>query len=467
MTEAISSPPLPARPQLQHNLSSQKSDLSTKSLPDLPSSKIRFEPNDNVSFISAVRQMELYEAPFMNETNDYLVVENNHTQPTLTTENEFWNKLIFDYSNEIIRKREVDLLENEILKGIPPTIRSTIYIKTLQTNYKFTNTHTFEDLKRKASRYNGEVSKLVKSGNSKDILSIFYSMFPEDGLKNASKFLGGVTDLIIDIPDLSDEDKIFILFKIYKVYVNEKQEDFVYKINRSFEDHLGCFKHIASQGINWSNYYKSILPKFFELDVETSLLILDLFIFEGFDFLLRLILWIFTQNEDNLAELNGEELSNYITSIEFLTENELNFKEILELNPSIIKYENELYLIKSNSMNNNSNELKNLIEINDDLQIKINELNSKINNLQITHTEISEQSEEYHTNLTKAETKRQDLITKRDQLKEKYEHLTMKENLLNTIKANKEFSERNEELQQQLTNLQKSVSDKKQKLVAT
>ncbi|KAI5959075.1 uncharacterized protein KGF55_005566 [Candida pseudojiufengensis] len=445
------------RPQLNEK---SGSDSSNRSLPEIPQTKIIFEPTDNLSFISIVKQLERYE---INETNEYIRIEKHNRFNKLSIDNEFWNKYILDYSNEIIRRREIDLLENEIIKGIPESIRSIICLKTLNINYSFINDHALDDLKIKSSRYNGEVSTLVKTRNGKEILSIFYSMFQDNELKDCGSFLGNITDLIIDIPGLSTEEQIYILFKIYNIYRFEKKDDLIYKINRSLEDNLSSFNHIASQGINWSTYYKSVLPKFFALDTETSLIILDLFLFEGFNFLLRLIVWIFINNQ-NLSELNGKELSNYINSIEFLTENEYNFKEILNLNPPIINYENELYLIKSNSMNNNSNELKNLIDINEDLQIKINESNVKINNLQATHIEISQQSQEYNKNLSQAEEKRQTLVRERDELKQKYNHLTMKENLLNTIKANKEFSERNNELQQQLNTLKNSIAEKKHKL---
>ena len=50
------------------------------------------------------------------------------------------------------------------------------------------------------------------------------------------------------------------------------------------------------------------------------------------------------------------------------------------------------------------------------------------------------------------------------ELQEKYQNLTMAENLSNTIKANQEFSQRNFELELQIKNLQNSIEEKNAKL---
>lgn len=86
-------------------------------------------------------------------------------------------------------------------------------------------------------------------------------------------------------------------------------------------------------------------------------------------------------------------------------------------------------------MNNNSNELTNLKEVNDELVVKINDLRRKIDSLQATHYEISDQSEQYTKDLSEAEIENQKLLKRQAELQEKYQNLTMAENLSNTIKA--------------------------------
>lgn len=137
---------------------------------------------------------------------------------------------------------------------------------------------------------------------------------------------------------------------------------------------------------------------------------------------------------------------------------------MLQLQPPLITYENEYYLMEANSLSNNKNELRNLSEVHDDLLLKINNMKVQIEQLQSTHTEISQQSEEYNIDLTEAEVKRKALLEEKERLQKRYEHLTMKENLANTIKANEEFSQRNVELQQQLEALKKSIEEKKHKI---
>lgn len=136
----------------------------------------------------------------------------------------------------------------------------------------------------------------------------------------------------------------------------------------------------------------------------------------------------------------------------------------MQLQPPLITYENEYYLMEANSLSNNKNELRNLSEVHDDLLLKINNMKVQIEQLQSTHTEISQQSEEYNIDLTEAEVKRKALLEEKERLQKRYEHLTMKENLANTIKANEEFSQRNVELQQQLEALKKSIEEKKHKI---
>merc|ERR1712110_1313953 len=140
-----------------------------------------------------------------------------------------------------------------------------------------------------------------------------------------------------------------------------------------------------------------------------------------------------------------------------------DLQKVLQLQPPLITYENEYYLMEANSLSNNKNELRNLSEVHDDL-LKINNMKVQIEQLQSTHTEISQQSEEYNIDLTEAEVKRKALLEEKERLQKRYEHLTMKENLANTIKANEEFSQRNVELQQQLEALKKSIEEKKHKI---
>lgn len=66
--------------------------------------------------------------------------------------------------------------------------------------------------------------------------------------------------------------------------------------------------------------------------------------------------------------------------------------------------------------------------------------------------------------LSEAEIENQKLLKRQAELQEKYQNLTMAENLSNTIKANQEFSQRNFELELQIKNLQNSIEEKNAKL---
>ncbi|KAI5968426.1 hypothetical protein KGF57_000120 [Candida theae] len=387
---------------------------------------------------------------------------------------QFWNKILRDYSNQWVTRHEVDKVETEILKGIPSEYRAPVYLKTLQVRYKFTQNNTFDELLRQSTKLREEtVSKLSKEQEVVELVSLVLVVL-EGSEASASfandvaitRYLVSCAELLAVVPNFSREQRFFVLFKLYKSYSLVKQEEFVYKINRALEDKLGSFKHLVSQGVNLSAYYKKLVPELiygmFGRE-EASFRIFDLIVFEGFDFLLRLIAWAFLKNDNKLASLSGDELLTFMQSQEFLSE-PIDFGKILKLELPLITYENEFYLMEANSLSNNTNELRNLSEVHDELLLKIDSMKVQIKELQSTHTEISQQSEEYNENLMDAEVKRKDLIAEKERLQKKYEHLTMKENLANTIKANEEFSQRNVELQHQIEALKKSIGDKKHRL---
>lgn len=72
---------------------------------------------------------------------------------------QFWNEIIWDYSNQWIRRREVDKLETEILKGIPSDYRSIVYLKTLQVRYKWNQDVSFAELLKRSSKFNNGILK--------------------------------------------------------------------------------------------------------------------------------------------------------------------------------------------------------------------------------------------------------------------------------------------------------------------
>lgn len=491
MLAETSSPPLPPRPNLStasvHSNSSTTQENEVPSIPHLnnkstESDRIQFQADDSLSFISAVRQLELYNLPVMNEAfhgvindpsfNQHLVIPDLDETTNEQESVQFWNRIIRDYSNQWIRRREVGKLETEILKGIPSGFRAPVYLKTLQVRYKFNQDNTFGELSKRSSKFKEDILKLSDKQEIVELVLLVSNIMGDVGTnvlstKDAAvdRYLISLAELLSTVSELSEEKRLFILIKLCKLYLSVKQEELVYKINRSLEDKLESFKHITSQGINWSAYYKKIIPELFfgMFDLDVSLKILDLFVFEGIDFCLRLILRAFLQNDTKLASLSGDNLLTFLQSKEFFS-GSFNLREALELEPPLITYENEFYLMEANSLSNNKNELRNLSEVHDELLLKINNMKVQIEELQSTHTEISQQSEEYNVNLTEAEVKRKNLIEEKEKLQKKYEHLTMKENLANTIKANEEFSQRNRELQQQLEALKKSIEDKKHKI---
>lgn len=200
-------------------------------------------------------------------------------------------------------------------------------------------------------------------------------------------------------------------------------------------------------------------------DSSIRLEVLDYFVFEGFDFIIRLILSIFAERSSKIVLMEGSELNKYLNDdATFFSEYVVDFEQVLSFQPDLIKFENEYHLLHANSLNNNSNELINLKEINEDLRIKINDLSTQLKDLSTTHHEILDQSESFKEQLKVAQDERSKLEFTRDEIKNKYELLTMKDNVRNTKRANADFSKRSGELEAQIKQIKESIEKKKAKL---
>ncbi|KAL6450781.1 GYL1 Probable GTPase-activating protein GYL1 [Candida maltosa Xu316] len=472
-----------------------------KKLPEIPHAngrgQITFDLNDKVSQIAAVRQFELYSSIQSNENSDLFVNNPNgdiivkkklNEIEVENAETKYWVLIIEDYSNRILKDKDTESLEQEILKGIPVELRYLVYLRMLYIRQKLNSKETFEGLLVKARQIRDEyIENLTVDIKAREILMVLNYYINQVSNGNGeiessendedkdeliqvpvSRFIINVCGLLITLPDVSQEEVFYLILKLNRLYTTLNKDEFFYKISRSLEVELfDIFKHISVQGINLNTLFRNIIVQFFNselLDQKMCLTTLDFVVFEGFDFILRMMLVLFASNKDKILELDGDDLLRFINSPEFFTGVQIDFNNVLAQEPHIIQYENEFYLINANSLSNNSNELTNLKEINDELVIKINDLRRKIESLEVTHREISSQSEQYTTDLSSAEVKNQNLVQTQSELQEKYKHLTMADNLSNTIKANEEFSQRNAELEQQIEALKKSIDAKKVKL---
>ena len=368
----------------------------------------------------------------------------NSTDPTDPT-TKFWYNLLDNVPTS------TSDLENHLIQGIPANLRCFVYLKTLQVRYKFNSREGYANLVKKASK---------QLDDPKEVLNVFKYYCSDESSEN-STFVLDIFNIISAIHGLLKEDQLFLLFKFNKLITNFNKEEFFYKVSRSLEDfHSDIFNHITLQGIQFDTLYKKYVYTFFEKIDSEKVTILDFLVFEGFDFILRLILYLFNENKEFILQLEGLELIAYLNSKEFF-EVDFNWQRIISQSSQIITYENEYHLIHANSLSNNNNELKNLQDTNVGLKTSLSQLTAQLQNLQSTHDEILQQNDDFILKLNQALEQNNNLSTLKDELLEKYENLTMKENLKNTIKANKEFSERNMELETQINELKKGIAEKR------
>jgi hypothetical protein len=467
-----------------------------KSHPPVPSkAKVPITPeilhytsNDSVSLIGMMRQFELYLLPQMVESSDLFTVTSanidtmnekisqvNHDE--LDEDGKFWYEWLVRFP-AYIHDRQFETLESHLVRGIPNELRPLVYYKLLQIRYSFHNESFDELLNRAKSTDTTAVDQLGVDSGVKDVLRVFSyyekeilsdKYDPKDDsteydLKGTTSqcFVFSVGKVLGQIPGLQNEQLLFVLLKLNRMFVNLIKGEFFYKVSRSLEDsHPEIFAHIGKQGINMNMVYKKIVYTFFDegIDLKYLLIILDFVIFEGFDFILRVLVWSLQRNKEKIMELQGNDLNEFLYGENLVTE-PIIFEEVLKIEPPIIKYENEFHLIHANSLNNNNNELANLREANEDLLLRIKHLEHDMADLETTHKEILEQGETFKQQLSAAQDENQTLTATRDQLQAKYENLSMKQNLSNTIKANQVFATRNQELQKQIDGLKSEIAKK-------
>mmetsp|Transcript_8428 Transcript_8428/g.10274 ORF Transcript_8428/g.10274 Transcript_8428/m.10274 type:complete len:525 (+) Transcript_8428:56-1630(+) len=516
---STSLPPLPERKSESENVLDGVLDLpalpprNPKSLASVP---LTYTLSDSLSTVTIIRQLETYSSPLMNEASDLFTINSvsqdnvkskldtiklNKSDNDSEEDMDFWCTYIEDYSNQLVRDKRIEELERHILNGIPDNIRSLVYLKTLQVRYKL-NKETYNTLLKKAN--NSQTTKnqqvyidsLAIDSNLKEVLTIFNYYTNEVITPRAAKleainnetanngfesnknlppnnFVICVSKLVAAIPNLQNEEMLFLLLKFNKLFINLIKDEFFYKANRSLEDLCPeLFVYITKQGINLTTFYKKALFSFFNnqiLDTGILFTLLDFIVIEGFDFIHRLLVAVFKANESYIMTLDGNELNEFLNSSKFFDamsrlEERVEISSVLKYEPEIIKYENEFHLLHANSLNNNNNELTNLKEVNDDLIIKINELRQQLENLKNTHSEILNQGDEHYKELQEKEKEKTELTALKDELVEKYEHLSMKENVKNTTKVNKEFATRNSDLEAQISAIKKKIEEKNAKL---
>lgn len=434
---------------------------------------------------------------------------------------DFWISYIQDPNDKIVRNRHVKVLENHICHGIPSSLRAAIYLKTLQVRYKF-NKESYASLLKKANNsltvrnqqayfenlttvdlslkdilkifnyYNAEVksvngARLEQINNRDSSGTDLNSTFESTSHLPPSNFVVSVGKLIREQigngkvgsgSTLDNEEILFLLLKFNKMFsVNLIKDEFFYKINRSLEldpSTSQSFIHIGKQGINLVLVYKKMIFNFFQDQITKNRIeLLDFLVFEGFDFFIRMIVSIFSLNSEQILSLEGDELNQFLNDDEKFFEvingrTDISMGEYLEsvlkFEPNLIKFENEYHLLHANSLNNNNNELVNLKEINDELLTKIRDVKVQLENLKQTHDEIIQQSSSYKDQLKVASDERDQLTKLRDHLKQKYENLSMKENVRNARKANEDFLKRSAELEVQIEQLKLSNEEKRGKI---
>lgn len=391
---------------------------------------------------------------------------------------EFWVEVAANYSNMYIRGQDLSDFELRILEGIPAKIRAVLYLKVLNVRY-ILDPKTYQSLLKKTRNASYEdlgLSKQCVSAQS-DVVQVFEVCAKESSslsshLLNEFKlqFIGGISQHLSGVTGLHTQEHLALLFKLGAIFQNEPWEEYYFKAAHGLEDQVpSVFAHLKKHQVDATCVFKNVCYNLF-LNLPTekllSLTILDLFVFEGFDYLLRLaISLVNTKSGDILSIEEGEQLHTYLSSQEFLQGvDPETVQRSTQVDFAMIKYENAFKLANSNSCSGNDSELSNLKEANFDLQARLSETRGKIATLEQIHSQVQHDIKDYNKRLVDSTAEKEMLVAKKRDLEEKYSQLTMNENLTNTIKANHEISAANAELSAQLEELKARVEKKREKL---
>lgn len=443
--------------------------------PPLEESKPQMKPIYNetsgTATILVIRQNEIYGSPGMNMHADTFSSSPINLTSKVEDDGTIWPEIVADYSDEYVRKGKIPQVEEAILAGIPSAIRPYVYLKTLQVKAHMDATSYSSLVKKAKSSASGHIA-LVQSldfpEEQKELIQVFdfcireIDSVTEDQL--VSSFITLICPLVLAL-GLSKPEALALLFKFNALSTRLFKDEFFYKASRLLEDAVPeVFLHISKQGIDLTGYFRSVLSSLLAQDPENKAQVLDFVVFEGFDYYHRLLSAIFKSNLPALLGLNGDDLNDYIYLGKLLKVSPEILALSIQMEPSVIRYENEFHLMNANQMSGNHHELSNLKEANDDLVLKISELTQRTENLRKTQSEMLAQGEEFGEKLQHAEAEKAELEKQASDLQERYAHLTMKENLSNTIKANEDISRGNTELEAQIAALQKKVDTKRAKL---
>lgn len=459
-------------------------ELPPKTAPALPPRAVKSElkpiltSDSRTASVLALRQSELYGSPGMNMYGDVVASTKVELDPRLVelgSEDLTWTKYIRDYSDEYIWQNRAGEVELAIVEGIPVEFRPLVYLKTMRV-FSHIEENSYSSLVKKGKLAKWEDSSAADVPLPEELAEFLqvYEYFVREVASSQEadvatrKFVIASLPLVASLPDLSKPEIFAILVKLGALASRTSKDEYCYKCSRALETlENEAFVHIVKQGIDVVPLFKKILFELFsqQIEREVAQVVLDLIVFEGVDFLVRLTAALFHQNTTKIIETNQDELSQWLFGEKFLSSISIDtVRKATKLEIPLIKFENEFHLINANAISGNDNELINLKDANEDLLLNINNLKLKIENLKKTQTEILSQSDEYTKKLLEAQAEKQKLTESAQELQAKYAHLTMKENLTNTIQANRDISSGNADLEAQIAELEKKVAAKKAKL---
>lgn len=461
-------------------------------------SGLPYAASDPMAVINSLRQADLVEALIISGASDIFAAQKgtdifanqlaaakqDHAESL--SADKFWYDLIDDIHSTLLKNKFADKLEAQIIKGIPEYLRGLVYLKTLNVRYKFNKDHYNALFKRADASASVQsqaefFEKLELPENVVNILKVYtyYSceiittrtiqmeaLHSETNISNIktgtslpTSFVVHTLTHIAEIPGLEDEEILFILVKLDKLYIQTLKDELFYKINRALEESENdLFIHISKQGVMFNAFYNEFLTKLYNSEGNKNwhTKLLDFIVFEGLDFFIRVVLYIFDLNREKLLLLTGDDLSEFLHSDTFLNYPDIDFSKVVEFDATIIIFENEYNLAKINSIGNNSNELTNLRETGKDLRSRIEEMTTKLSALQTTHTEIQRLNAALKSDLQQSIDHRESLARSKAKLQDRYGNLTLIENVKNAKNANEDIAKVNSELEAQIAAIEKS-----------
>ncbi|ODQ58251.1 hypothetical protein WICANDRAFT_56960 [Wickerhamomyces anomalus NRRL Y-366-8] len=416
----------------------------------------------------------------------------------------FWTQVVNDYASVV--KSDPSKLAKELSSGIPKQIRGIVWQLVANSNpVEFEQ--KFKELESQTSPFEKNINKDLSrttfiSDYGLDVDSLFkiikaYSVLDSEvGYTQGMAFI--TVPLLMNMGELESFSllhKLMFGYNIRSLYLPEMPGLHLklYQFDRLLEDMLpNLHSHLLRQGVRSSMYASQWFLTFFayKFPLEFVLRIFDIIITEGFESILKFAVALMQANESKLITLNFDDLLEFLKESLFsaylihdvITVDTYDVNKFVEdatnvkVLPITLKRYEEEYQEIHRVEKERQEEVEELRLRNTQLRKEIRKIESGYTLLNREHVQIANEMINGRMTIATLEDENKDLKEQNHNLRERVRSYQVQENipvptdleedLKRTMDRNLEVMTKNQELEDQISQLLQEVEDLKAKSVS-